>query len=79
MAVTCQLGRSAALALVLIGACARPAPPPACAPAVLADIEAAFVAEAVDACRGQTRATCTALPTIEAKFRAEREEWIACH
>lgn len=50
----------------------------ACAPAALADLEAAYVAEAITACAGKTRATCEAMPAIERKYAAKREEWIQC-
>ncbi len=51
---------------------------PACQPTELARIEAAFVAEAVEACRGRTLETCDAYPAIKAKYSAQREEWVRC-
>jgi hypothetical protein len=72
------------LLVVIIVACAACAQlagkgePAACAPAELAKIEAAYLAEGIDACKGKTPSTCTALPAIEAKYAAKREEWISC-
>lgn len=68
------------LAAVLAIACApaRHAPNPACSKERLAAIEAAFVAEAVTTCRGYTITTCAELPKVEAKYQAQREEWVQC-
>lgn len=68
------------LAAVLAIACApaRHAPNPACSKERLAAIEAAFVAEAVTTCRGYTVTTCAELPKVEAKYQAQREEWVQC-
>lgn len=51
---------------------------PACAPEALAKIEAAYIAEAVQACQGSTFETCPALPGIREKYRAKRAEWETC-
>lgn len=51
---------------------------PACQPATLAAIEAAYIAEAIQACRGYTAERCPALPTIDAKYSEQREAWIQC-
>lgn len=71
-------------ALVVLGGClliygAACAPErPACAPAALAAVEAAYIAEAVDACKGFTFDTCPALPGIREKYRGKRAEWEHC-
>jgi len=70
--------------LIAVGAClvfygaACTRERPACAPAALASIEAAYIAEAVEACKGQTFDACTALPGIRDKYRAKRAEWETC-
>lgn len=52
---------------------------PACQPQRLAEIEAAYVAEAVAACRDAgTLEACAELPEIEARYAQKREEWIQC-
>lgn len=61
---------------LLIGACAHERP--ACSPARLAAIEAAYVDEVVEACHGQAFETCSARPEIEARYALEREEWARC-
>ena len=58
--------------------CSQAAQRPACSPEYLAEIEAAYVAEAVAACRGQQVETCDALPEIRARYDALREEWVQC-
>lgn len=60
-------------------ACVKQPERPACSQETLAELEAAYVAEAISTCRGKTRETCAELPAIEAKYKAQREEWIACH
>lgn len=73
------LALTAGLAIYAGAACAHFAKePPACAPDVLAKLEAAYLAEAMTACVGKTVETCGALPAIEAKYAAKREEWIQC-
>jgi len=62
-------------ALVLAACHAQSA---ACSPEALALIEAAYVAEAVQECRGYTAETCPALPAIRAKYQLKRQEWVAC-
>ena len=62
----------------LLGACAASTPNPACAEARLAEIEAAYVAEAVLACRGQEVETCEELPAIREKYDGLRKEWVQC-
>lgn len=64
--------------LVALPGCAKRELPPPCATADLASIEAAYVAEAVETCRGRTTRTCAELPAIEAKYATKREEWIRC-
>ena len=66
----------AGLGLVLFGACTPERP--ACAPGVLAGIEAAYIAEAVEACKGFTFDTCPTLPVIREKYRGKRAEWEHC-
>lgn len=51
---------------------------PACQPAELARIEAAFVQEAVTTCAGQTIETCPQYPAIKAKYSAQRDAWVSC-
>ena len=63
-------------ALLVYGACTQERP--ACDPAVLAGIEAAYIAEAVQACQGQTFEGCTVLPAIRDKYRLQRAEWERC-
>lgn len=67
---------SARVALTLTG-CRQAERPPCSAPA-LGLIEAEYTAEALKACRGQTVDACAALPAIEAKYAAKREEWVRC-
>lgn len=53
--------------------------PPACEHKTLAELEAAYVAESVQACKGhESRAACPAMPAIEAKYAQKREEWVRC-
>ena len=59
-------------------ACGASTERPACAPEALAAIEAAYVAEAIAACQGETEETCEALPAIREKYRAKREAWRTC-
>lgn len=67
-----------ALAISQLGmACARPEKP-ACSSKSLAELEAEYVAESLQACAGQTRATCAAMPGIEKKYETKREAWIQC-
>lgn len=61
--------------LVMTAACRER---PACSAPALGTIEAAYLAEALEACKGKTRATCEALPAIEAKYATKREEWVKC-
>lgn len=74
----------AAALLAIVGgvqACATSKPAkssPECADEQLAKIEAAFLAEAIEACAGKTTETCEALPAIRAKYDAKRQEWVAC-
>lgn len=51
---------------------------PACSPQALAAVEAAYIAEAVQACQGHTFDDCPALPAIREKYRAKRAEWEHC-
>lgn len=69
---------AACVAMVgLLGACAA-SQSRDCSEARLAEIEAAYVAEAVAACRGQEIAECEALPAIRDKYDALREGWVQC-
>ncbi len=52
---------------------------PACSPKALADIEEAYVVEAVGTCAGYTFDTCPELPAIRAKYDAMRDAWVSCH
>ena len=61
----------------LLGACAA-SQAQDCSEARLAEIEAAYVAEAVLACRGQDVETCEALPEIRERYDAMRKEWVQC-
>ncbi len=76
---------AAAVLILLAGwsqeACgaAPPMPPPAeCDPDALGKIEAAYIAEAVEACGDKTYDSCEALPEIRAKYKAKREAWKEC-
>lgn len=51
---------------------------PACSPESLALIESAYVAEAIETCRGRSVSECGELDGIKAKYRAKREEWVSC-
>ena len=62
----------------ILAACAASTPNPACAEARLAEIEAAYVAEAVLACRGQDVETCKELPEIRERYDGLRKEWVQC-
>lgn len=68
----------ATILIVLLSGCAKSNEPPACAPDQLAKIEAAYSAEVLAACAGQTYDSCAALPAIEAKYQQQREGWIQC-
>ena len=73
-----MLGIGFALGLVLSqGGCAH-SERPQCSDAALAKIEAAYVAEAVQACAGYTYETCPVLPEIRRKYAEKRKEWIRC-
>jgi len=52
--------------------------PPPCTTKDLAAIETAYIAEAVETCRGRTVATCPELRAVEAKYARKREEWVRC-
>lgn len=65
-----------AVAAALLAACAPERP--ACSPAALAALEAAYVHEALTACDGETLETCTELPAIRAKYKAQRDGWVSC-
>ena len=60
------LALAAALALDCSGSPKKPASP-ACSDEQLAKIEAAYIAEATEACSGKTFDNCEALPGIRAK------------
>jgi hypothetical protein len=72
------------LTLVAFGcsSCAAPqAPPPTkpeCSDAQLAKIEAAYIAEAAQACAGSTYDDCGVLEEIRQKYARKRAEWTAC-
>lgn len=51
---------------------------PACSPAALAALEAAYLDEVVTACEGEGFDECAARPAIEARYALEREEWARC-
>lgn len=59
----------------LAGACHEQ---PACQPAELARIEAAYVREVVDTCSGHTTETCPQYPAIKAKYSELRDAWVSC-
>jgi len=61
----------------ILGACAA-GQARDCSEARLAEIEAAYVAEAVLACRGQEVETCDALPEIRERYDGLRKEWVQC-
>ena len=62
--------------LALEGGCKNEKP--ACSPEKLADIEARYVTEALQQCKGQSYDDCKALPDLRAKYQKEREQWIQC-
>ena len=70
------------LALIACGACAPVTPyRPACTALDQAAIEAAYVAEAVKACRAEgakSLDTCAAAGPIREKYRAQRAAWVEC-
>lgn len=70
-------GAGLLVAHVVVG-CVKRSEKPACSEAELGKIEAAYVAEAVATCRGQTVDTCAELPGIEAKYSKLREAWVSC-
>ena len=76
-AVLC--GVAGALLGSMVLACANGPSDRACAPAGdLAKIEAAYIAEAVEACRGHTYDDCPALPALREKYARKREAWAEC-
>ena len=69
------------IAALLVSACAAiKAQPAACPDTDLAKIEAAYVAEAVIACKseGAMFDTCKALPALRDKYRAKRDAYVEC-
>lgn len=63
---------------MLVGVSCGPARP-ACAPeSDLAKITAAYEAEALVACRGQTFDSCKELPALREKFKARVAAWRDC-
>lgn len=78
--IACGLGLCAGVLMMLtmLSGCQRPAESPECSGSTLATIEAAYVAEALTACRGETFTSCRALPALEAKYTLQREEWSRC-
>jgi uncharacterized protein YcfL len=64
------------LILLLVGCSAKQSSP--CTPDQLAAIEAAYVAESVDACAGQRWEECEDLPVVRAKYDRIREDWVQC-
>lgn len=52
--------------------------PPPCATQDLVTIEAAYVAEVVEACKGYTLRTCPSIQPIERRYADKREAWIRC-
>jgi len=55
-----------------------PAERPACGEAALAQIEAAYVAEILEACEGQHFDTCVERVKIDKRYDVLREEWVEC-
>ncbi len=56
-------------------------PPPACAPHVLADIERAYVTEALATCTregARTPEDCKAFPAIRERYRLMRAAYVEC-
>lgn len=76
LTVVCAVLALAFGVLLSVSGCTKERP--ACSPQVLAAIETQYVAEAVQTCAGHTFETCPGLDALEAKYRAKREEWIAC-
>jgi hypothetical protein len=79
LVVGCVALAVAILSVLVLGGCGASQEPARCDQTQLAAIAAAEIAEAVEACRGQTYDTCTAFPAIRAKYDAKREEWVQCH
>jgi hypothetical protein len=67
------------VALAFVG-CSAAQEPEACSEAQLAKLEAAFLAEAVTACKLEQRGydTCEALPVLREKYDRLRRDWISC-
>lgn len=64
---------------IALAACAPRPERAACAPNALVAIEAAYLADVLIACdEDESFDLCEARPEIEARYRAQREEWIAC-
>jgi hypothetical protein len=71
------------LTLVAFGcsSCAAPQEPPKnpeCSDTQLGKIEAAYIAEAAQACAGSTYDDCGVLEEIRQKYARRRAEWTAC-
>lgn len=71
---------AAFVAIATVPACVPPPAerPPPCATQDLVTLEAAYVADAVAACKGRPMTACPELAPIEAKYHDKREEWIRC-
>lgn len=72
-----------ALAAFMFGACGGPqkpttTTPPECSEEHLAKIEAAYIAEAAEACAGSTYDECGVLEEIRRKYQAKRDAWKGC-
>jgi len=70
----------AIIVLVVMLASCTPAkyPQPECNTEALIHLDAAYVAEAAEVCRGQRWEDCEELPGIRAKYDAIREGWVQC-
>lgn len=76
-AVVC--GIAGGLLATMLLACTLEPENHACAPeGELGKIEAAYVAEALQACRGHGYDDCPKLPAIREKYQKARDAWVQC-
>src|SRR5688500_16440091 len=66
------------LIVALAGCPMQRAESPECSETNLAKIEAAYIAEAVEACGDENYDDCEALPSIRKKYQAKRDAWEKC-
>ncbi len=66
------------LCLTACGAGQKPAEQVRCPDIELAKLEAAYIAEATEACQAQSYDSCDALPALREKYREKRLAWQEC-